>query len=126
MMRLIGIMALSLGLAGCFGSEPTPPPQVAAPATPTKPAVAGVLTGTAGQGLTEKDVEAAFDAQLAALDAGQRRSWKGAKGAFGYVEAGPEASGCRDYSHTIYVAGRPRSAKGSACRDTATGWKIVS
>ncbi|MBL8590635.1 MAG: hypothetical protein JNK46_19020 [Methylobacteriaceae bacterium] len=131
MRRVATSLSCAILLAGCLGETP---PQVAASApapapaaAPARPALAGALAGPLGQGLTDADRDAAFAAQLAALDAGQRKTWRGGpKGAFGYVEPGPEAGGCRDYAHTIYVAGRPRAGKGQACRDAATGWRIAS
>ena len=50
---------------------------------------------------------------MAALDSGQKRSWRGAKGVFGFVEPGAASGdGCRAYSQTIYVAGRPNRGRG--------------
>jgi len=119
---------LALWLAGCVGGSETP--QAAAPAAPAaapagKPEMSGALAGLT-QGVDAADREAALNAQVAALDGGQRKTWRGPKGSFGFVEPGPEQANCRDYAHTIYVAGRPRSAKGQACRDSATGWRFAS
>jgi surface antigen len=125
MSKLMIVVAASIGLAGCFGGEQASAP-LAVDAPPARPALAGALLGPLGQGLSEADRSAAFDAQLAALDAGQRRAWRGSKGVFGYVEPGVDAGGCREYAHTIYVGGRPRTGKGSACRDASQGWKIAS
>lgn len=135
MHRPAAIALLAFALAGCLGETP---PQAAAPAAPAttpaaaaapaaRPVLAGVLAGSLTQGVAEADREAALNAQVAALDSGQRKTWRGPKGAFGWIEPGAEgAGGCRDYAHTIYVAGRPRSGKGQACKDAATGWKFVS
>ncbi|MBK9082558.1 MAG: hypothetical protein IPL88_11015 [Rhizobiales bacterium] len=119
------LLALSLG--GCVGGSETPqaaaPPAAAAPTG--KPEISGALAGLT-QGVDAADRDAALNAQIAALDAGQRKTWRGPKGSFGFVEPGSEQANCRDYAHTIYVAGRPRSAKGQACRDAATGWRFAS
>ncbi len=70
--------------------------------------------------------EAAAKAQVEALTSGQRQSWRGASGAFGFVEPKPAAGGgCRDYSHTIFIAGRPRSGQGSACPATGGAWTFT-
>src|SRR5271166_5117739 len=116
----IGILAfVAPGLAGCSGlgmsgGPPTPAPIAAAPAAPAAPAVptgaalGGVLGGPVGASLTEADRQAAWEAQVAALDSGQRRSWRGAHGVFGFVEPGAETGGgCRAYSQTISVPGPP-------------------
>ena len=73
--------------------------------------------GPIGASLSEDDRQAAWKAQIAALDSGQRRSWRGAHGVFGFVEPGAETgNGCRAYSQTIYVAGRPNRGQGVACK----------
>ena len=33
---------------------------------------------------------------------------------------------CRDYSHTIYVDGQPRTMRGTACRNPDGSWRNVS
>ena len=43
------------------------------------------------------------------------RSWRGVHGVFGFVAPGAETGGgCRAYSQTIYVAGRPNRGQGVA------------
>ena len=70
-----------------------------------------------GASLTDDDRQAAWQAQVGALDLGQKRSWRGAKGVFGFVEPGSASGdGCRAYSQTVYVAGRPKRGKGVGCR----------
>ena len=119
----------ALPLSACNTKAPEEPPlTVAAPAGP--PPLGGVIAGALGQKLDEGDRRKAFDASLAALDGGKRQTWKGGHGSFGYVDAGPEtarAEGqCRSYIHKIYIAGRPQSGEGLACKSTAGAWKIVS
>src|SRR6202044_2274851 len=105
------ILALgTLSLAGCssVGSGGAPP-AVAAAAEPAAPAIP---TGAA---------------QVAALDSGQRRSWRGSHGVFGYVEAGAATGdGCRAYSQTIYIAGRPNRGRGVGCKQPDGSWKMTS
>ena len=77
--------------------------------------------------LSDADRQAAWNAQIAALDSGQRRSWRGAHGVFGFVEPGAETgAGCRSYEQTIYVAGRPNHGQGVACKQPDGGWKMTS
>ena len=100
---------------------------VAAPAIPLGAALGGVLGGPIGAALTEADRQAAWNAQIAALDSGQRRSWRGAHGVFGFVEPGAETGdGCRAYTQTIYVAGRPNRGQGVACKQPDGAWKMTS
>ena len=108
-----------------------PSPAVAAPAEPAAPAIptgAALPCALAGRdrGVAQAtaDRQTAWEAQVAALDSGQRRSWRGSQGVFGYVEAGSAATGdgCRAYSQTIYIAGRPELRPWR--RLQAAGWKL--
>jgi surface antigen len=129
------ILALgSLGLAGCqsVGSGAAPsaaaaPAEPAAPAIPTGAALGGVLGGPVGASLSDGDRQTAWEAQVAALDSGQRRSWRGSHGVFGYVETGAATGdGCRAYSQTIYIAGRPNRGHGLGCKQPDGSWKMTS
>jgi surface antigen len=120
-----------LGLGGCSGVGSGGSPSVAAPPTqpaiPTGPALGGVLGGPLGAALTDEDRQAAREAQIAALDSGQRQSWRGSHGVFGFVEAGAETGeGCRAFSQTIYVAGRPNRGRGVGCKQPDGSWKMTS
>ena len=106
---LLMIALGSIGLAGCqsVGSSGAPPvtgsttpagaatsgvapapPGIPAPAIPTGAALGGVLGGPVGASLSDDDRQAAWDAQVAALDSNQKRSWRGAHGVFGFIEPG--------------------------------------
>jgi surface antigen len=126
-----GILAGAIGLAavflgGCSPSTPTPsaPPPIVQAIPDGPPPPAGVIAGPLGSSLTEADRQTASDAQIAALDKGEKRSWKGKSAVFGYVEPGAENGGCRDYTHTVFIDGRPQSGKGSACRQSNGTWKF--
>jgi surface antigen len=115
--------------------QPSPPTapigaastQSPAPAIPSGAALGAVLGGPVGASLTEADRQAAWNAQIAALDSGQSRSWRGEHGVFGFVAPGAETGGgCRAYSQTIYVAGRPNRGEGVACKQADGTWKITS
>ena len=144
-MRLTCLMIAlgGIGLAGCSsvssgGAPPTagslaaPAPAVAAvepaaPAIPTGAALGGVLGGPVGASLTDDDRAAAWNAQIAALDTGQRRSWRGAHGVFGFVEPGAATGeGCRAYAQTIYIAGRANRGRGTGCKQADGSWKMTS
>jgi surface antigen len=125
----------ALSLAGCMGADsPAPALQGAAPpaasALPTGAALGGILGGSVGAQMDEGDRQAAYDAQVAALDSGQRRTWRGKAGLFGYIEVGSGADGaqgyCRTYSQTIYVAGHPQRGHGLGCRQTDGVWRMAS
>jgi surface antigen len=125
----------SLGVVGCSGvgsgggslSVAAPPTQPVVATVPTGAALGGVLGGPIGAALTDEDRQAAWEAQIAALDSGQRRSWRGSHGVFGFVEAGAETGdGCRALSQTIYVAGRPNRGRGVGCKQPDGSWKMTS
>lgn len=105
-----------------IAAAPSPPPSI-----PAGAALGGVLGGPVGAALSEADRQSAWQAQIAALDSGQRHSWRGARGVFGFVEPGAEmGAGCRSYAQTIYVAGRPNRGQGVACKQPDAGWKTTS
>jgi surface antigen len=101
--------------------------QPATPVIPSGAALGGILGGPIGTALSDADRETAWNAQLGTLDSGQRRSWRGSHGVFGFVEPGAETGGgCRAYSQTIYVAGRPNRGQGIGCKQPDGGWKMTS
>jgi surface antigen len=131
MMRVNATLAIILvavsGLAGCK-SAPTPAaaatPAVEAPPPPAAPAP-GVLAGPIGQSLSEKDRETALAAQQEAVASGARKSWRGERGVYGFIAPGAENGACREYTHKIFVNGRPQEAKGQACRQNGE-WRVTS
>ena len=126
---IILLLILLVGLSGCVDSAP---PEVAVPvaAAPVKPEISGVLAGTIGKNLDEGDRQIAFDAQMVALEMGQRQTWRGKKGTYGIVEPGAESvraeGACRDYAQKVYVGGRPQSGNGTACRKPDGNWHFIS
>jgi surface antigen len=134
---LLMIALAPLALSGCqsvgSGAAPPAPAAAALPAEPPAPAIqtgsalGGVLGGPVGASLTDDDRAAAWNAQIAALNSGQRRSWRGAQGVFGLVEPGQTAGGgCRAYSQTIFIAGRAHQGGGVGCRQADGSWKMTS
>lgn len=145
---LLVIAVGSMGLAGCqsVGSNGAPPVTgsttpagaaastvaatptgIPAPAIPAGAALGGVLGGPVGASLGDDDRQAAWEAQIAALNSGQRRSWRGSHGVFGFVETGAQTGdGCRAYSQTIYIAGRPNRGRGLGCKQPDGSWKMTS
>jgi surface antigen len=135
-------LSLAFALGACALSEGPVAPQPASVnvtggigATSPKAAVAnaGVLGNGIGTGLDERDRQRAYDAELKALEQGEPGEpvgWRGAAGRYGTVVPGAayEARGtrCRDYSHTIFVDGKPQTARASACRNADGSWSPVS
>ncbi|QGM96339.1 hypothetical protein [Methylocystis parvus] len=112
--------------AGACSSTSEPPTAAATPViTAPAPPAPGVIGGAIGQSLSEKDRAAAIAAQQDAVSSGARKSWNGEKDAYGFVTPGAESGSCRDYTHRIFVNGRPQEAKGQACRQNGE-WRVTS
>ena len=97
-------------------------------------AIAGGLVGSAvGASMDEEDRRMAYAAEMQALENGAPGvavGWRSERTRhYGNIVAGPhyETGGrrCRAYTHTIYVNGRPESARGTACR-APDGWVAMS
>jgi surface antigen len=132
--------AFALALASCAGSET--PLALQQPANGVTGSVgnsgravaaAGVLGNGIGSGLDERDRQRAAAAEMQALDTGEPgepTGWKGHPGRYGTVVPGAhyETRGtrCRDYSHTIYIDGRPQTARATACRTPEGTWAPVT
>lgn len=95
--------------------------------------IGGLVGGAIGNALDEDDRRRAYEAELRALEAegpGAPVSWRGDRGAYGTIVAGPPYAyqsyqRCREYTHTIYVGGQPRTARGIACRNPDGSWTPV-
>lgn len=109
---------------GGFTTDRTPTGTIPAVAAPPPPSL-GVLGGAIGESLDEKDRAAAIAAQQDAVSSGERKSWRGAHGAYGFIAPGPEAGACRDYTHKVFINGRPQEAKGQACLENGE-WRVTS
>lgn len=61
---------------------------------------------------------------------GAPRNWQGDSGQSGVVVVGPyvrvNAIDCRDFTHTVTVAGQTYVKKGTACREPTGRWATVS
>ncbi|MCC6946967.1 MAG: hypothetical protein IT539_04285 [Bradyrhizobiaceae bacterium] len=96
--------------------------------------IGGLVGGVIGNALDEEDRRRAYAAEMQALEyggPGTPVSWQGQRGTRGTIVPGPyHARGqyqrCRDYSHTIYINGRPEVARGVACRNPDGTWSQIS
>lgn len=141
-------LASALAAAGCSVSGLGP--IAAAPSVPAAPppvAYGPFLDGPVGQKLSAADRDKALAAEQDALASGQRRTWKGERGTFGYVEpaasppvadvaaaeavtaASPSpvvgAEACRSFTSTIYIAGRPQVGHGKGCQGPDGSYRIT-
>lgn len=146
--------ALLLALAGCSmgptGSDAPVGPTLAQPTSLQQPAAvpvepttvaatnqaaisdvtAFIDAGVIGK-LSPKEKTEAASAQYNALTFGRPgapRSWAGDRGATGQVIVGPYVRvnniDCRDFTHTVTLAGGTFSKKGTACRDASGVWAV--
>jgi surface antigen len=149
--RIAGASLIGLMLVGCAG-EPGPKTGAgaatgaftgaligAATGRSAGSAVAGaliggVIGGSIGNALDEQDRRRAYAAEMEALEYGGPGApvrWDGEHGAYGTIVAGPaypqgNYSRCRQYTHTIYIQGRPQAARGVACRNPDGTWTQIS
>jgi surface antigen len=131
-------MAAALLTAGCslMGgggdrevAEAVPPaPAVAAPVS-----YGAFLQGPIASKLTQADKDKALASQQEALASGQRKTWKGDHGTFGYVEpaastaaAPPSGDTCKAFTSTIFIAGRPQVGHGTGCQNPDGTYRIAS
>jgi len=110
-----------------FAGAPT---TTASTGRPTAGATAGgILGGAVGASLDERDRARAYAAEMQALEhgePGEPTGWRGENGRYGTIVPGAsyERSGtrCRDYSHSVYIDGRPQTARLTACRNPDGSW----
>lgn len=98
-------------------------------------AVAGGIIGhEIGRGMDRQDRILAQRAELDALErgpAGRPVRWRNAgNGRYGDVVPGdPYRRGnqdCREYTHTVFIDGRPQTMRGAACRNGDGTWSSIS
>jgi surface antigen len=97
-------------------------------------AIGGLIGNRIGASLDEEDRRRAYAAQMEALETGPSGapvSWRNPdSGRYGSVVPGPayqqNGGTCRQYTHTIYIDGRPQSARGTACRNPDGTWTALS
>jgi surface antigen len=96
-------------------------------------AIGGLIGNRIGSALDDEDRQRAYEAQLAALEtgsAGAPVAWRNPdSGRYGSIVPGPQydrrGSKCRDYTHTIYIDGKPQTARGAACRNPDGTWTPI-
>jgi surface antigen len=96
-------------------------------------ALGGLIGNRIGASLDDQDRQRAYDAQIQALESGRSGApvaWRNPdSGRYGSVVPGPafqqNGGTCRQYTHTIYIDGRPQTARGAACRNPDGTWTPV-
>ena len=95
--------------------------------------VGGIVGSEIGRGMDRQDRILAQQAELAALEKGQSgvaTPWRNPEnGRYGQVVPGRPyriaERDCRDFTHTIYLDGRPQTMRGTACRNPDGSWRNV-
>jgi surface antigen len=96
-------------------------------------AIGGMIGNRIGAGMDDEDKQRAYAAQMQALESGRSGAavpWKNPdSGRYGSVVPGPayQSNGmqCRQFTHTVYIDGRPEVARGNACRNQDGTWTAV-
>jgi surface antigen len=103
-------------------------------ATAAGAVIGGIVGSEIGRSMDQQDRLLAQQAELAAFErgrTGERTPWRNPdNGRYGEVIPGaPYKRGyedCRDYTHTVYISGRPQTMRGTACRNPDGTWRSVA
>ncbi len=132
-LALAGAVSTSGCAVGGFGAIGPVASVTPAPAAPAPVVYGAFLDGPAGQKLGQADRDKALASEQDALASGQRRTWKGDHGTFGYVEpaapsTAPDAADgamCRAFTSTIFIGGRPQVGHGRGCQGPDGSYRLV-
>jgi surface antigen len=134
-MPRVSVVLLACALAGCASEAGVSPARDATGSlTPqsTPRATAAVAGAALTANLDERDRARAFAAEMQALEYGEPgvpTGWRGEAGRHGTIVPGAQydraGSRCRDFTHTIYIDGRPQAARSTACRNPDGTWTPV-
>ena len=133
--RDVGATLVGPGPAAVPDNDAGAPPSAgAANSAPVTGVAIGSMIGTRiGAAMDDEDKRRAYAAQVQALESGPSGApvaWRNPdSGRYGSVVPGPsyqqQGMNCRQYTHTIYIDGRPQTARGSACRNPDGTWEPV-
>lgn len=95
--------------------------------------VGGMVGSEIGRGLDQRDRQLAQEAEFEAMERGQSgvaRQWRNPdNGRYGEVTPSKPykrgANDCRDFTHTVYIDGRPQQMRGTACRNPDGSWQNI-
>jgi surface antigen len=154
--KMIAVVLIGASVAACAGNPDTPKENTGtlvggltgaligsqiggSTRSRVAAAVAGGLIGAMvgnriGAAMDDEDKQRAYAAQIEALEQGPPGApvaWRNPdSGRYGSIVPGPayDSQGlkCRQYTHTIYIDGRPQTARGTACRNPDGSWVPVS
>ncbi|MGI9422100.1 MAG: RT0821/Lpp0805 family surface protein [Hyphomicrobiaceae bacterium] len=95
--------------------------------------IGGIVGSEIGRSLDEQDRRMAQRAEFDALErgrSGEKTPWRNPdSGRYGEVIPSPPYKrgqvDCRDFTHKIYIDGRPQAMRGTACRNPDGTWSNV-
>ena len=95
--------------------------------------IGGIVGSEIGRSMDKQDRMLAQQAEFGALERGESgrpHSWRNPdNGHYGEVIPGPPMrrgyEDCREYTHRIYIDGRPQAMRGVACRNPDGTWRNV-
>jgi surface antigen len=101
--------------------------------TITGAALGGMLGNRIGAAMDDEDKRRAYAAQVQALESGPSGApvaWRNPdSGRYGSIVPGPASNSngmsCRQFTHTIYIDGKPQTERGTACRNPDGTWQRV-
>jgi len=96
-------------------------------------AVLGALAGREiARSMSEADQQRAYSAERTAVARNESITWNnpetGNRGTIEPVRTYTNDAGnlCREYTHSVYINGRPETARGTACRQDDGTWRLVA
>lgn len=149
MRRVIALVGGALFLAGCSAGGPSVTTGAIPGANPSAvvgspvgtgtgepsvgPVEGGLMGADVGQSLNDADRAIALKAEYEALEygrAGVPMQWRGRSGDNrGEIRVGASYQvnrlDCREYTHNVWIGGRPRVVRGTACREPDGVWRVV-
>ena len=101
---------------------------------PIGPVEGGLMGAEVGRSLEDADRAVALKAEYEALEygrAGEPTIWRGQAGdTHGEIKVGRSYQvnrlDCREYTHNVWIGGRLRVVKGTACREPDGVWRVVA
>ncbi|WP_454848763.1 hypothetical protein [Rhizobium binxianense] len=129
---IVSFLLVAVALSGCTttggGSRGFFSGSRSSSSTTLITALQGGIVGRSGVTLSDSDKQRALEAEYRALEGaavGQPIAWSG-RGISGSVTAAAPyqvgSQNCRQYTHTVTVAGKDTVTRGAACRNADGSW----
>jgi surface antigen len=127
----VGSTLVGTGPAALPGNPGGAPPGNRAPVSSAM--IGSMIGNQLGAAMDDEDKRRAYAAQVQALEGGPSGApvaWRNPdSGRYGSIVPGPayDSNGrnCRQFTHTVYLDGKPQTARGTACRGPDGTWQPV-